>query len=84
MSRELNKFAQVLQQLTSQVALLVKKKKKPACHCRRLKKHGFNPWMGDLLEVGIATYSNIIAWGVPWTEEPGRLQSMGLYMTEAT
>ena len=40
--------------------------------------------MGDLLEVGIATYSNIIAWGVPWTEEPGRLQSMGLYMTEAT
>ena len=24
------------------------------------------------------TYSNILAWEIPWTEEPGRLQSMGL------
>ena len=38
----------------------------------------------DLLEEGMATYSSIIAWGVPWTEEPGRPQSMGLHMTEAT
>ena len=29
------------------------------------------------LEKGIATHSNILAWRVPWTEEPGRLQSMG-------
>ena len=27
----------------------------------------------DLLEEGIATYSNILAWRFPWTEEPGRL-----------
>ena len=28
------------------------------------------------LEEGMATYSNILAWRIPWTEEPGRLQSM--------
>ena len=29
----------------------------------------------DLLEEVMATYSSIIAWRIPWTEEPGRLQS---------
>ena len=29
------------------------------------------------LERGMATHSNILAWRTPWTEEPGRLQSMG-------
>jgi len=29
------------------------------------------------LEEGMATLSIILAWRVPWTEEPGRLQSMG-------
>ena len=33
---------------------------------------------GDPLEEGIATHSSILAWGIPWTEEPGWLQSMGL------
>ena len=32
----------------------------------------------DLLEKGMATHSSIIAWEIPWTEEPGGLQSMGL------
>ena len=31
----------------------------------------------DLLEKGMVTHSNILAWRIPWTEEPGRLQSMG-------
>ena len=31
----------------------------------------------DPLEEGMATYSSILAWITPWTEEPGRLQSMG-------
>ena len=31
----------------------------------------------DPLEEGIATYSSILAWRIPWTEEPGGLQSMG-------
>ena len=29
------------------------------------------------LEEGVATYSSILAWRTPWTEEPGRLESMG-------
>ena len=29
------------------------------------------------LEKEMATHSSILAWGIPWTEEPGRLQSMG-------
>ena len=32
----------------------------------------------DPLEKGLATHSSILAWTIPWTEEPGRLQSMGL------
>ena len=30
----------------------------------------------DLLEKGAAAHSSILAWRIPWTEEPGRLQSM--------
>ena len=31
----------------------------------------------DLLEKEMATQPSILAWKIPWTEEPGRLQSMG-------
>ena len=31
----------------------------------------------DPLEKEMATHSNTLAWKIPWTEEPGRLQSMG-------
>ena len=31
----------------------------------------------DPLEKGMATHSSILAWRIPWTEEPGRLQLMG-------
>ena len=31
----------------------------------------------DLLEEGLATQSSILAWRIPWVEEPGGLQSMG-------
>ena len=31
----------------------------------------------DSLEEGMATHSSILAWRIPWTEEPGGLQSMG-------
>ena len=30
----------------------------------------------DPLEKGMATHTSILAWRIPWTEEPGRLQSM--------
>ena len=32
----------------------------------------------DPLEKEMATHSSILAWEIPWTEEPGRLQSIGL------
>ena len=32
----------------------------------------------DTLEKEMATYSNIVAWKIPWTEEPGGLQFMGV------
>ena len=50
--------------------------KESACQCRRL---GFNPWVRKIpLEKEMATHSSILAWRIPWTEEPGGLQSMGL------
>ena len=38
----------------------------------------------DLLEEGMATHSSIRAWRIPWTEEPGGLQSMGLQELDMT
>ena len=34
------------------------------------------------LEEGVATHSSILAWRIPWTEEPGELQLMGLQRVE--
>ena len=31
----------------------------------------------DPLQKGVATHSSILSWSIPWTEEPGGLQSMG-------
>ena len=36
----------------------------------------------DPLEKGMATHSSILAWKIPWTEEPGGLQSMGLQKSQ--
>ena len=41
----------------------------------------------DPLEDGMATHSSVLAWRIPWTEEPARLQSIGCTesgVTEAT
>ena len=42
----------------------------------------FDPWVQSLgqedpLEKQVATHPGILAWRIPWTEEPGRLQPMG-------
>ena len=48
------------------------------CQCRRYKRYRFKSLNEeDLLEEGIATHSSILAWEITWTEEPGRLQSIG-------
>ena len=38
----------------------------------------------DPLEKEMATHSSIFAWRIPWTEEPGRLQSMGSQGSDTT
>ena len=51
--------------------------KDPACQGGRHKRCGFDSSVGeDPLEEGMAIHSSILAWRVPWTEEPSRLQSM--------
>ena len=47
-------------------------KKLPAMQKTRDRSLGW----GDALEKGMATHSSILAWRIPWTEEPGGLQSM--------
>ena len=56
-----------------------------ACSCRRLRE----TWVRSLgwedpLEKEMTTHSSIYAWEIPWTEEPGGLQSMGLQKSDAT
>ena len=51
--------------------------KKSACQCRRLSFHLWVRKIEDPLGKEMATPSNILAWEIPWTEEPGGLQSMG-------
>ena len=42
-----------------------------------------SPGLEDPLEKGMATHSSILAWRIPWTEEPGGLQSMGVTKNKA-
>ena len=50
--------------------------KEYACQCRGL---GFDLWATeDPFGKDMVTHSSILAWKIPWTEEPGGLQSMGL------
>ena len=39
---------------------------------------GSIPGLGRSLKKEMATHSSILTWEIPWTEEPGELQSMGL------
>ena len=62
----------------SRVAQWLKKKKKPACQCRRLKTQVLSLGWKDPLEWEMTTHSNILAWKISWTKEPGGLLwSMG-------
>ena len=38
---------------------------------------GLKRCLKDPLEEGMVTHSSILAWRIPWTEEPGRLQYIG-------
>ena len=70
-------FARVRQQKVAVVAVRYPPPwalRMAVCHSMR------GPSLGqeDPLEEGMATHSSILAWKIPWTEEPGGLQSMGL------
>ena len=47
--------------------------------CLQCGRSGFDPWVGKipLKKEEMATHSHTLAWKIPWTEKPGRLQSMG-------
>ena len=52
--------------------------KEPACQSRRHKTHRFDPWVRKIpLEEEMATHSSTLIWRIPWTKEPGGLQTMG-------
>ena len=51
--------------------------KEPTCQCRRHETWVQSLGWEDPLEEETATRSSILAWEIPWTEEPGGLQSMG-------
>ena len=82
MNEYTNKISWYKGELASQVVLVVKKQTN--------KQKNLPAKAGDIrdvvrslggedpLEEEMATHSSILAWRIPWTEEPGRLQSMGL------
>ena len=59
---------------SSQVALVVKN---PPANAGNIRNAGSIPGLGRPPEEGMATHSSILVWRIPWTEEPGRLQSTG-------
>ena len=52
--------------------------KEPACNAGDTGDAGSIPGQEDPLEEETTTHSSILAWKIPWKEEPSRLQSMGL------
>ena len=61
--------------LASQMVQVVKNLPASAGDVKRCR---LDPWVGKIpLEWEAATHSSILAWRIPWTEEPGGLQSVG-------
>ena len=68
-----------LQNWASQVALVVKN---PPANAGDVRDGVRSLGLADPLEKGMATHSSVLAWRIPWTEEPGGLQSIGLQRVE--
>ena len=51
--------------------------KESTCQCRRLKRHGFDSWVRKIPWRRKWQPIPILAWKIPWTEESGKLQSLG-------
>ena len=52
--------------------------KEPVTQCRRQETQVQSLYLKDPLEEGMAIHSSIFAWRMSWTEDPGRIQSIGL------
>ena len=61
--------------VTCTASLVAQMVKKSSCNAGDLS---LNLGQEDLLKKEMATYSSILAWRIPWTEEPGGLQPIGL------
>ena len=59
---------------TPQVPLL---EKNPSANAGDTRDVGLIRRSGEPLEKEMATHTSILTWEIPWTEDPGRLQSMG-------
>ena len=64
----------------SQVVLVVKKS---ACQCRRCKRGRFDPWV-EKNPWSRKWHPSILAWKIPWAEEPGRLHGVTKSWTQLT
>ena len=58
--------------------------KESACNEGDTGNVGLIPGSGGTLQEEMATHSSILAWEIPWTEEPGGLQSMGSQESDMT
>ena len=63
-----------MKEVSSQVALVVKN---PPANAGDLRDMDSIPGSEDPLKEGMATHSSILAWRIPWAEEPGGLWSLG-------
>ena len=66
-------------QMVSQLALVVKN---PPASAGDVRDSGSIPGSGRSLKEVMATHSSLLAWRIPWTEEPGGLQSLGSQRVE--
>ena len=58
--------------------------KNPPANAGDVRDAGLIPGLEDPLEKEIATHSSILAWAIPWIEEPGGLQFIGLQKRDTT
>ena len=61
-----------------EASLVAQIRNRPAMQETQVQSQG----QEDSMEKGMATHSSILAWRIPWPEEPGRLQSMESCLTE--
>ena len=58
--------------------------KNPPAYAEDIRDVGSIPESGDPLEEEMATHSSILAWRIPWTKEPNKVQSKGRKESDTT